>query len=158
MGLFDFIAKAAQPEKETVTPSTYAEEIFFVVGTEYCEEAINRLATGNPNWRKGAKGLAELDLCGKKVYRYNYIHKPVKLIPEPKNKHDKNAVIVQIAGEKVGYISRDDNRHVKNILEKKRVKFISAFISGGEYKVVSTNGDTVKMDSRISIKIKIGYA
>jgi len=156
MGLFDFILKATKSPQEQ--GSSYAEETFQVVGVNYYEDNLKLLATANPNWRKGAKGLSELGLCGRKVYHYNYTNKPVKLLPEPTNKHDKNAIIVQIAGEKVGYINRDENRHVKNILENKRVKFISAFISGGEYKVVSANGDTVKMDSRISIKVKIGYA
>lgn len=79
------------------------------------------------------------------------------MIPEPENPHDKYAVMVQIAGEKVGYISRSENYHLRDILQKGSVKFISAFVSGGAYKVVSENGDMQKLQKDISIQIKIGY-
>ena len=81
----------------------------------------------------------------------------MKLILEDKNPHDRYAVMVQIAGEKVGYISQDQNRHVREILSKHEVKFISARISGGEYKVIAENGDTEKDSKRNYITVKIAY-
>lgn len=91
------------------------------------------------------------------VYKYQYINKPVKLVPEPSNKEDRNAVMVQIAGEKVGYISRYDNRHVKDILSHRTIIFISAFICGGPYKVISENGDIQKLEKSVSIRLRIRY-
>lgn len=136
---------------------SYQEEIFHVVGTDYCLDAIQKLACCSPDWKKSAKIIIAEGKAMQRIFRYNYIHKPVKLIPEPKNPHDKNAVIVQIAGEKVGYIPADQAKHVQKILRNQDIKFISAFISGGPYKVISENGDVENLENSITVKIKIGY-
>lgn len=168
MGFWDvlrnlFSANKEVTEKEidrSIKPAAqgeYKEETFSVVGVKYYMDGVNRLGSENPNWRKHVKTLAENGLCGKRIFRYNYTSKPVKLVFEPNNPHDRNAIMVQIAGQKVGYISRDDNRHVGQILKKHDVKFVSGFISGGPYKIVSENGSTEKMEKLITIKVKIGY-
>lgn len=164
MGLLDFLKKLAEPSKENqqdvVDPSTskaLKKEDFEVAGVHYCLKNIKLLATVNPDWRKKSKSLVSKSKPRRRIYKNTYINKPVKLIPEPTNKHDKNAIIVQIAGEKVGYISADDNIHVKQILSKHDVKFISAFISGGEYKDVTEDGIVDRGDYGIDINIRIGY-
>jgi hypothetical protein len=40
----------------------------------------------------------------------------VELVPEPDNPHDPNAVAIKIAGEPVGYLSRDDARRWQPVL------------------------------------------
>lgn len=145
-------------DKEAHCGGKLVEEEFLVVGINYCLENLRKLACANPDWKKNGKSIISEGMAGKKIFRYNYIYKPVKLLPEPKNPHDKNAVIVQIAGEKVGYISTDDNVHVKKILAADRVKFISAFISGGAYKIVFENGEIEKDEKAFFINVKIGYS
>ena len=44
----------------------------------------------------------------------------VKLIPEPDNPHDENAVMIFARGEKIGYVPREDNRVFVYALKKKR--------------------------------------
>lgn len=136
---------------------TLQTESFSAVGMHYYSENIGKLACRNEDWKRTAKNIISLGKTDKRIYRYNYIYKPVKLIPEPTNQHDKNAIIVQIAGEKVGYISRDENLHVKDILNNCEVKYISAFIGGGDYKIVQSNGEMIKQSEPHSITIKIGY-
>ena len=136
---------------------SYQEEVFYVAGTDYCLAAIQKLACCNPDWKKSAKIIVDESKSMQRIFRYNYIHKPVKLIPEPKNPHDKNAVIVQIAGEKVGYIPADQAQHVQKILRSRDIKFISGFISGGPYKVISENGNVEKGENDITVKVKMGY-
>lgn len=92
----------------------------------------------------------------KKILPYRFINKPVKLLQEPNNPHDPFAVMVQIAGEKIGYTSHDENKLVNSILSDHDVEFIFSFISGGKYKVVSENGDVVKSDADISVKVRTG--
>lgn len=135
----------------------YQEETFYGVGVEHYLENIHKLAVPNPDWRKRGNTLAAEGKCMQKIFRYSYVNRPVKLIAETNNPYDKNAVMIQIAGEKVGYIPHDDAKHVREILSKHDVKFISSFISGGQYKVVSENGDAVKMEKYIQVRIKIGY-
>lgn len=158
MGFFDIFKPKKEPIRKIVQEERkYQEEIFYVVGTNYCKKGIRQLACANPDYRKSGKTLASQGKHMKNIFQYSYINKPVKLIPEPKNPHDKNAIMVQIAGEKVGYISRDENLHVKDILDKHDVKFISSFISGGNYKVVSESGDVEKFEKNFFINVKIGY-
>lgn len=132
------------------------KEDFAVVGASYYKENIMKLACANPDWKKHTKTL--LSEGKSKVYRYNFVYKPVKLIPEPSNEHDANAVLVQIAGEKVGYVSREENIHVKDILENRSVKYISAFVGGGDYKLLFTDGSLEKQYDEISINIRIAYS
>lgn len=138
-------------------PRVLKKEDFEVAGVYYCRENIKLLATMNPDWRKKSKSLVSESTPRRKIYKNSYINKPVKLIPEPTNKHDKHAIIVQIAGEKVGYIPSEENIHVGKILSNHDVKFISAFISGGEFKVVTADGIVDRGDYGININIRIGY-
>lgn len=160
MGLLNFLKESILSKAQEEAPDTvphYQEETFFGVGVEHYLENIHKLAVPNPDWRKRGKTLAAEGKCMQKIFRYSYVNRPVKLIAETNNPHDKNAVMIQIAGEKVGYIPHDDAKHVREILSKHDVKFISSFISGGQYKVVSENGDAVKMEKYIQVRIKIGY-
>lgn len=152
MRLLDVIKSKLNPE-----PRTLKTEEFTVVGLSYYEENIMKLATSNKEYKNKAKTIIENGNTGKKIFQYNFINKPVKLIPEPKNPHDKNAVQVIIAGELVGYIPKEDNKHIKDILSKHEIKYISSFISGGKYKIVSLNEDIYKDEYNIRINIKIGY-
>lgn len=160
MGLFDSIkfnhklAKDKSSKGASCIENKKRElkkEIFVVVGTNYQEENIKKIRTLNPEYRK-----KEYDGFVK-IYKYNYMNKPVKLIPEPKNKHDKNAVQVFIAGELVGYISREDNVHVKDILNNHEVKYISSRVTGGDYRIVHPDGTDLAFSDSVKIKISIGY-
>lgn len=160
-GLLGKLAKPILDKYQEARPQqgdrTLKEETFDIAGVSYYLDNLQKLACANPDYRKRGKTLAEEGQSGKRIYRYNYVYKPVKLILEDKNPHDRYAVMVQIAGEKVGYISQDENRHVREILSKHEVKFISARISGGEYKVIAENGDAEKDSKRNYITVKIAY-
>lgn len=132
-------------------------ETFSVVGIHYCMDSIGKLAYKNQDWKLTGKQAVSKGKAGQKIFRYYYTNKPVKLVLEPKNPHDKNAVMVRIAGEKVGYIGKDENLHVRDIMKKYEIKYISGFISGGTYKVAAENGTFATMEENIRIKIKIGY-
>lgn len=133
------------------------EERFDVVGTHYYLSNIAKLATSNPDWRKTGKALANQGYAGSRVYRFKYTNKPVILVRENDNPHDRNAVMVQIAGEKVGYISADEAPHVRDILTRHNVRFVSAFIGGGDYKEVFSDGSFQKYEDDPFIRVKIGY-
>jgi len=164
MGILDKlkdIVSNVLPQQE-ITPQrpperVYTEEVFEVAGTQYYLDNIKKIRSANPDYRKGAKTLISEGKAGKSIQHYTYIKKPVKLIPEPTNPHDRNAVAVYIAGELVGYISRENNIHVKDIITNYDVKFISSFFNDGEYKVVRDNGDVFKAQGGLKISIKIGY-
>lgn len=133
------------------------EETFRAAGVYYYEDNIKKLAYLNPDWKLRSKEAIEIGKEGKRLFHYNYVNRPVKLLPEPENAHDKNAIAIFIAGELVGYISRSDNVHVKDILRNHDVKSISGFIGGGEYKVFENDGTVSKDTISISVNIRIKY-
>ena len=155
MNLGSVIKSLFEPKKSH-SDSQLITEQYQVVGTHYYSESIKNLACANPDWKCTIDQLRASKKAGGRIFRYNYIHKPVKLIPE-NHPEDKNAVMVMIAGEKVGYISRENNVHVRNILKKKDIKYISAFISGGQYKTITQDDKFTKNEKEISITIKIAY-
>ena len=132
-------------------------ETFDVAGTHYCMQNIMKLATRNPDWRKTGKALVAAGYAGKRVFRYTYINKPVKLIPEPQNPHDPNAVMVQIAGEKVGYISAEEAPHVNDVLKHRNIIYISGFIGGGDQKYIEEDGTFERYDGEPYVHVRIKY-
>lgn len=128
---------------------------FRVAGVQYYEHNISKLARKNLDWNKDPSELVEADRY-RRVYEFNYVKKPVYLIPEPTNPHDKKAIMVQIAGQKVGYIYSEETGHVKGLLEKD-VKYISAFIKGGKCRLICPNGEVRESEETLSISIRIAY-
>ena len=65
----------------------------------------------------------------------------LRLVPERDNKHDPNAVAVEISlkginkYKKIGYIPREKSRYMKNILENSIYKIVisKVFLTGGIY-------------------------
>ncbi len=146
-----FKAVSAEPER------TLIKEQVNIAGTSYYLSNINKLSVSNKDYRSKPATIISNGDAGKKIYRYTYVNKPVKLEPEPTNPHDKNAIKILIAGELVGYVAASDCRHIKDVLENHDVKYISAFIGGGDYKVVSLNGDVVKWSEHIHVSVRIAY-
>ena len=162
MGLFNiFKTKNETPKQVTEaikTDGKLVKEDFTVVGVQYHKDSLKKLSTANPDWRKGGKTLASEGKVMEKIYHYSYLNKPVKIVPDANGIYDKNALMVLIAGEHVGYIPDDDTTHVKVILSQTSIKYITSSIRGGEYKVVSENGDAVKTEDRVRISVRIAYA
>ena len=160
MGILKNLFSAKKPKEtpvEPAAPRTLQKEFFRVVGLPYYKENLNKLACKNPDW---SLKFADLSASGKldhEIYRYNYIYKPVKLVPEPNNKYDKNAIMVLIAGELIGYISESDNVHVLDIINNHNVKYVSAYIHGGEFKLVHPDKSVVKSQEDMSVKLQIAY-
>ena len=95
--------------------------------------------------------------ANQKIYRFDRTTKTAELVEEPNNPHDKNAVMVIVDGEKIGYIGADENLHVKSILKSKTIKSISATITGGEYKTIISESDMIKNQSGPFVTVKICY-
>ena len=149
-------APAAAPVA-SASPRTLKEEEFEGAGVWHYESNIKKLACPNPDWKLTKKQIAAAGRIGRKIFKNNYINKPVKLIPEPTNPHDPGAIMIMIAGEKVGYIRSDENEHVNAILKNHEIKALSAFIGGGEYKFLSENDELIKGSFGFSVKVRIKY-
>lgn len=144
----------SQPKKED---RTLKEETFYAVGVSYYENNIRKLAYRNPDWSLTAQQVVERGRVGRKIFKHNYVNRPVKLQIETNNPHDKNAVSVVIAGELVGYIGRDENIHVRDVLNHREIISLSGFIGGGDYKIVSEDGEVYRDTSAFSVNVRLKY-
>ena len=69
-----------------------------------------------------------------------------QLIPEPKNPHDKNAVRVEIAGQTVGYLSKENALRYATAFGLKTSTTCGALITGGWKRKGSTGHYGVTLD------------
>lgn len=152
--LFDSIYK---PKPEVSQPRTLTVEDFYVSGISYYEENIKKLACQNPDWKKHAATIVKEGKAEKRIFRHNYVNKPVKLVEDPNSSVDQNTVQVFIAGEIIGYINFSDNIKVKNIINNREIKSISGFIGGGDYKIVHEDGNVDKGRNKFNANIRIKY-
>ena len=158
-----FIEEKESAERNTVQKSTLPkdatrlQETFEIPGAFYHRTSIAKVANPNPDWRKSCKSLIKAGKANQKIYRFERTTKTAELVEEPNNPHDKNAVMVIVDGEKIGYIGADENLHVKSILKSKTIKSISATITGGEYKTIISESDMIKNQSGPFVTVKICY-
>lgn len=138
-------------DSANVSARVFIKETFQVVGTDYYINNMNKLRIINPEYRK-----RQLPVM-RRIYKYTYVDRPVKLIFEPQNPHDNNAIKVFVAGEHVGYISRNDNIHVGEILRYHEIKYLYASFKGGAYKVMTEANEIVKAETQPRIDLYIGY-
>lgn len=137
--------------------STLKTECVRVVGVSYYLENINKLSVYNPEWKSTNAAIVKNGHANTRIYRFTYVNKPVKLIEQPDNPHDPNAVQVVISGELVGYIPSEDCPRIKYILNNRNIKYISGFIGGGEYKIISPDKEMFKHEDNITISVKLNY-
>lgn len=133
------------------------QEEFKLAGSHYCKAAIEKVAIPNPDWRKTCKALINAGKVNQKVYRFCRTTKVAKLVEEPDNSHDPNAVMVTVEGEKIGYISADEAPHVKEILRQHNLKEVTAAIAGGEYKTITPDAEMIKNQSGPFVTVNIRY-
>lgn len=160
MGLFSRIVKKQEPEGPKTLPAdhTLHKEDYSVVGMSYHKQAISRIQIANPNWRKSKKVILEENPAGVNMDHYSYVEKPVKLFYDREGKGGAVGVMVLIAGEHVGYIPESDKEHVREILQYGSIKYITAKISGGEYRVIYKDGTEQKGTDPMKIKVRIAYS
>lgn len=116
-------------------------ENHYVAGTSYKREEIESLGMLNDDYTMSKKDFIDIAIEDDNVYEYDFAPIDVKLIEEPENEHDKNAVKVIIDGVHVGYIKAGSCSHIKKLISSDRIKSISAEIKGGKYKRLSLDDD-----------------
>lgn len=126
-----------------------------VVGVNYYLDNLASLVSEGADYKRSAAQIIKAGHAGKRLFQYYYPSEPVRVVPEPQNKLDKNAMYIELAGKKVGYIARTDTDTVRSILRDNPQAELSAFVGGGKYKVVSLDGDVETMENTLHITLKI---
>ena len=131
MGLFS--RKKAKPEEPVKAPEPKVVT-HKVAGTSYRQDAIRSLGKKNPDYALSKRRMFKRWPYGVTVYEYNFQPKKAKLVPEPDNPYDPNAIKVMIDGVHVGYIKAGSCAHILRLISEKRIAKIEPHIIGGKYK------------------------
>lgn len=147
-------------KKPTTLPDdhTLHKEDYKVIGMGYHKDSFARLRVANPDWRKGKKAVMESELVNRHIVHYTFIEKPVDLRIDPTNEYGIDRIMVFIAGQHVGYLPEDDSVHVGEILHYGSIKYITAKITGGEYRIVFNDGTELKDEDPMKVSIRIAYS
>ena len=135
----------------------YYEDVFFSAGSSYYTKDIQKVMKPNLEYLSLPGAIVKNGHAGRKIFQYNCADKSAKLIPDPKNAHDKNAIMIKVDGHLVGYIKREECPHVKSILENGHIEYINVFISGGKYKIVSANKNIQNFEIGYTVRVTVGY-
>lgn len=142
----------------SLSDSGFHAETFDVAGVSYYLNNLSHLGKEKSDWRHSIQKLIEDGKAGRKVFRYAFSCHPVKLVPEPDNPNDRNAVRVVCSGEHIGYIPSESNVHVLDILNHRNIISISGFIGGGQYRIVNLDGTNFVGESGYFATITIQYS
>lgn len=157
-GIADTAAKVSDAIKSSKTDGKqFHDDVFYATGTSYYPDSFKKILKPNKEYKSFPGTIVKNGHAGKKIYEYLYLDTKAKLVPEPTNKHDKNAVKVSIDGKTVGYIKREETLVVKDILKNAQIEYIRAFVSGGKYKIVSLNKNISNVEDGYSVRINVGY-
>lgn len=109
--------------------------------SHYYDEFFKKFAQENEDYKLTNKELKEDFQDGDRVYKYEYSFSEVKLVPEPDNKYDPNAVRVEVDGCLIGYIDKAKTGRVKELLADPNFRRIELEIGGGDYKYIYEDED-----------------
>ncbi len=122
------------------------------------EEGMLKTLRLDKDFDLSTQDLIEKGYAGKKVYRFQPTYKyGIKLVPEPKNEYDKNAVMITLNGTKIGYIPREDAPRIKTLLKQGKIKSVTFRVTGGPMRKIFEDGTSMANCYEYDPKITITY-
>ena len=112
------------------------EKVYEIRGMGFKEKELMRLASENPDWNLSDSELIKKYWYNVIIYKYTFLTSPVALVPDPKNKHDPNAIKIIVAGQHIGFVPAESTAEVRAILAQKGAHPLLCAISGGEQKSI----------------------
>ena len=117
---------------------------FRATGMSYRERDIRKVAEPNPEYRRTDRKLIEECFDGQRIFKYDFSDaEDVKLIPEPKNQYDPNAIAVYVDGCHVGYVKKTECSKVRKLIESPDFAEITLDMGGGPYKEIDLSEEVV---------------
>lgn len=109
---------------------------YYVAGTSYREENLERMLSRNPDFDAPKSYLLDHYGEGDYIYRYHrYYTSDIKFTPEPTNPHDPKAIRIDVDGNFVGYVKRGSTGRIRNLLKTPGAS-VRAEVYGGPYRYV----------------------
>lgn len=136
------VVKSSEQSLQVNTPNN--EKVgsiykFKIAGMQYYKDEIENIGEYNSIYDLTKKELQE-DFDEEKIYEYYFDNKECRLVEEPDNEFDPNAVAVYVRKYKIGYIRKGACSRVKNLLKSQGFEKTEVEIYGGKYKYVSEDG------------------
>lgn len=150
----NYVQFASEPPSSPIGNGLY-ETCIDVAGASYYYDSITRCMKKNPKYDLSDDEL--IDLGNDRIYEFFPLDSNAILMPEPNNSHDRNAVMVLVDNNLVGYVPAEYALFVKNLIFQKALSFASVSILGGNMKMVYPNSDVVINRNGFRVKLKFVY-
>ena len=109
--------------------------------SNYYDEFFKKFGEENEDYNLPNAEIKSEYSDGDKVFQYSYSFNEVKLVPEPDNKYDPNAIRVEVDGVLLGYIDKAKTERVKELLASPDFRYIKLDVGGGAYKYIYEDED-----------------
>lgn len=119
------------------------------VGMPYYEDNLAKIAEVNDDYRLTKASIEKEFGEDEPVYQYTY-DGFYKLVPEPENPHDPNAISIRLDDIKIGYIAKTDTQKVRELMDKGL--YYRVFVSGGHCKLIEDE-ELLERDDPIEVSV-----
>lgn len=126
-----------------------------IAGAKHYEANIAKLARKNPAYNFTQKEIIAKKMFCKNIYEYTFAPKITKLIPDPTNPHDPNAIKVIIDEQHVGYIKAGSCARILKMMQENRIAKIESNICGGRFQNLWTDGKEIQQHEKGKTEYKI---
>lgn len=150
----NYVQFSSEPPSSPIGNGLY-ETCIDVAGASYYYDSITRCMKKNPKYDLSDDEL--IGLGNDRIYEFFPLDSNAILMPEPNNSHDRNAVMVLVDNNLVGYVPAEYALFVKNLIFQKALSFSSVSILGGNMKMVYPNSDVVINRNGFRVKLKFVY-
>lgn len=150
----DYVDFTSEPPSTPVGNGLY-ETCIDVAGASYYCDSIVRCLKKNPKYDLHDDEL--INLGKDRIYEFFPLDSNAVLMPEPNNSHDRNAVMVLVGNNLVGYVPAEYALFVKNLIYQKALSFAGVSILGGNVKIIYPNKDVVIDRNGFRVKLKFTY-
>ena len=111
-----------------------------VHGISFRKDAVISLLDENDDYNLSKAQIIDEGLEDATIYKYNMLTAPAKLIPEPNNPEDPNAIAVYVYDEHIGYIAKGMTSRIHKLIRENTLDLVLAEVRGGPYKYLTEAG------------------
>lgn len=118
---------------------------FKLSGVQYCKNDLVDILDVNEDFLMKKSEILENYDEDDVIYEYDIFDGSAKLVPEPENEHDSNAIAVVAEGIKIGYVPAELCSEVRDLIDDEYSYDVA--IMGGPYKkVVSDDSGNLQIE------------
>ena len=150
----------AKPNVEPAAQVTGSKrETIKAAGISNYTDAVLSLGHENEEYSYSKKQIIEENLEDEDIWEYEFRMLPAKFVYEPDNPYDSNAIAITVAGEKIGYVKKEQTAHIRKLIDGGKLQSASCEIVGGKMKRLNSEDGTIeKKELNYGAKITLTYS